>query len=134
MDWVFRFTGPAENSAHVIDSTGAVLVGRRTFDVGRGAGQRPEAQEAFGGAWTGPQFVLTHETPTTEIDANTTSLSGDVQKAVATALEAANGMDVLVLGATVAQQCLDHGLIDEIENPPDVRPSRRRGLTLWKKW
>ena len=41
-------------------------------------------------------------------------LSGDVTNAVATALTAADGRDVLVLGANVVGQCLEAGLVDEI--------------------
>jgi len=41
-------------------------------------------------------------------------LSGDVRDAVATAVKAADGRDVLVLGANVVDQCLEAGLVDEI--------------------
>jgi hypothetical protein len=43
-------------------ATGAMLAGRRTYEVGkRDAGET--SGETYGGAWTGPQFVLTHQTP-----------------------------------------------------------------------
>ncbi|HUY50907.1 MAG TPA: hypothetical protein VMV92_35250 [Streptosporangiaceae bacterium] len=39
-------------------ATGAMLAGRRTYKVGeRDAGKA--SGEAYGGAWSGPQFVLT---------------------------------------------------------------------------
>jgi dihydrofolate reductase len=69
--------------------------------------QRPEAREAFGGAWSGPQFVLTHRPPSDEDDETITFLSGDIAGAVTTASDAAGGNDLLVLGAA-------RGLIDEI--------------------
>lgn len=114
MDWVFRFAEPGENADDVIQSTGAILAGRRSYDVGRKPNQRPEAQEPFGGAWSGPQFVLTHRAPTDETDPTITFLEGDIGQAVATATEAAAGKDVLILGAEVARQCVERHLIDEV--------------------
>jgi dihydrofolate reductase len=122
MDWVFQFGGPTEFGGEgtalyqraVITSTGSVLAGRRSYDVGRRPGQRPEARKVFGGAWSGPQFVLTHQAPQDEEDDTITFLSGDIEEAVATALRAAAGKDVLVIGANVGQQCIDRGLIDEV--------------------
>jgi dihydrofolate reductase len=114
MDWVFRFTGAGEGAGDLIERTGAILAGRRSYDVGRKPDQRPEARQAFGGGWSGPQFVLTHHPPTDEADPSFTFLSGDIVEAVATATEAAAGKDVLVIGADVARQCIDHVLIDEM--------------------
>jgi dihydrofolate reductase len=41
-------------------------------------------------------------------------LTGDIRAAVGKALEAAAGKDLLVLGGTVAEQCVGAGLLDEI--------------------
>jgi dihydrofolate reductase len=41
-------------------------------------------------------------------------LDTDIEEAVRIARAAANGSDVVVLGANVAQQCLEAGLLDEI--------------------
>ena len=61
MDWVFAHDEPDNPIVgEIIESTGALLVGRRTYDAGQKAGQPEQATEAFGGAWHGPQFVLTH--------------------------------------------------------------------------
>jgi dihydrofolate reductase len=63
--------------------------------------------------FSGPMFLLTHrplEPPNPEV----TILSGDIGEAVATALDAAGGKDLEVLGADVAGQCLQRGLVDEI--------------------
>ncbi len=111
MDWVFQYPEPNPMVDEVIRKTGAILAGRRSYDVGRKA-QRPEMREAFEGAWKGPQFVLTHRAP--EQDPTNTFLSGDIKGAVATALEAANGKDVNLIGADIARQCLNAGLVDEI--------------------
>jgi dihydrofolate reductase len=111
MDWVFQYTDPNPVVDEVIRTTGAVLAGRRSYDVGRKA-QRPELREVFGGGWSGPQFVLTHKAP--GADPGNTFLSGDITKAVSTALEAAEGKNVNVIGADVGRQCIDAGLVDEI--------------------
>ena len=95
----------------MIRRTGAVLAGRRSYDVGR-RGERPEVEEAFGGGWSGAQFVLTHRPH--DPDPANTFLSGDVRDAVALALVAAEGKDLNIIGADVARQCLAAGLIDEM--------------------
>ena len=41
-------------------------------------------------------------------------LSGDIKRAVETALRSADGKDLLVLGADVARRCIEARLIDEI--------------------
>ncbi len=111
MDWVFKFAGPNPVVEEIIRTTGAVLAGRRSYEVGRKA-QRPEMRKAFGGAWSGPQFVLTHRPH--EADPDNTFLSGDIRAAVATALAAARGKNLNLIGANVAGQCLDAVLVDEI--------------------
>jgi dihydrofolate reductase len=114
MGWVFTYDYPDALIAGIIASTGAILAGRNTFEAGRKAGQPEAATEAFGGAWHGPQFVLTHRPPDHEPDESITFLSGDITAAVATARAAANGRDLLILGTDVARQCLQAGLMDDI--------------------
>jgi dihydrofolate reductase len=115
MSWVFRHAGdmPSGLVDEVIARTGAVLGGRRVYEVGRRV-QRPGKRGLFDGRWSGPHFILTHTPPTDETDPSYTFLSGDVRDAVATALAAADGRDLLVLGANVVDQCLEAGLVDEI--------------------
>lgn len=116
MDWVFEHAGdvPAELMQEVIESTGAILAGRGSYNVGRRS-TRPETRKPFGGAWSGPQFVLTHDPPDDEEDPSITFVSGDIGSAVATAREAAaEGKNVAIFGANIANQCLDAGLVDEI--------------------
>jgi dihydrofolate reductase len=114
MDWVFTYDEPGNPIVgEIIESTGALLVGRNTYDAGQKAGQPKEATEAFGGAWTGPQFVLTHRPPA-EPDPAVIFLSGDITEAVATAREAAAGRNVVVLGGLLGRELLEAGLMDDI--------------------
>ena len=100
MDWVFDHAGDAspELIQELIDTTGAILSGRGSYDVGRGS-TRQETSGPFGGRWSGPQFVLMHDPPDDEQDESITFLSGDIRDAVATAREAAGERNVLILGA-----------------------------------
>jgi dihydrofolate reductase len=102
----------AANDFHeVAAATGAMLVGRRTSDVGdRMKAEEPDSADY---PFSGPVFVLTHRPPE-EPRPGVTYLSGDIGKAVATARRAAGGKNVEILGADVAGQCLRLGLVDEI--------------------
>ena len=114
MDWVFEYAEDAspELVQELIDTTGAILAGRGSYDVGRNSNRR-ETSAPFGGRWSGPQFVQTHRPPEDEEDESITFLSGDIHEAVATAREAAGEKNVLIFGSDVANQCLDAGLVDE---------------------
>jgi dihydrofolate reductase len=115
MDWVFEHAAdvPPGLVEESIASTGAVLGGRRGYEVSRRA-ERPETRRPFGGRWSGPIFILTHNPPDDETDPDFTFLSGDIGDAVATARDAAGERNVLVLGADIAGQCLRAGLVDEV--------------------
>src|SRR6185312_1644224 len=115
MDWgggrqLTDFVGPEEFHA-VAAATGAMLVGRRTSDVGER--MRAETPGSVDYPFSGPVFVLTHRPPERP-NPGITYLTGDVGEAVATAREAAAGKNVEILGADVAAQCLQRGLVDEI--------------------
>lgn len=115
MDWVFEYSADVPRGLidDVIATTGAVLGGRRGYEVGRSS-QRPETSKPFGGRWRGPIFILTHNPPDDESDADYRFISGDIRDAVAGALAAADGGNLLILGADVAGQCLGGGLVDEV--------------------
>jgi dihydrofolate reductase len=112
MDWVFEFTTP-EEVPDLIQATGAMLSGRNTYEVGERDAGKPSG-DAYGGAWNGPVFVLTHQPPDNPRP-GVTFLSGDIAAAVATARQAAGEKDLILLGADVAAQCLERGLVDEIQ-------------------
>jgi len=104
--------GGGETVAEVLRSTGALLVGRRTQEV------EERLQLGFyGGALRGPFFVLRHDPPPVPpVVKGVTGrfLSVDIDEAVDIAKRAAEGRDVVILGANVARQCLHAGLLDEI--------------------
>ena len=110
MDWVFDFVAPIESAfPEIMAATGAMLIGRRTYEVGKRMADGPHPPAYDGGA----EFVLTHDPPDPP-DPAVTFLTGDIGEAVATALRAAGGKNLEILGADVAGQCLRRGLVDEI--------------------
>ena len=94
----------------VAAATGAMLVGRRTWEVG----DRMEAEKpgTVDYPFSGPMFLLTHR-PLDPPNPDVRILSGDIGEAVAIALDAAGDKDLEILGADVAGQCLQRGLVDE---------------------
>jgi dihydrofolate reductase len=116
MDWIFDFMVPVPSwQAEIAAATGAMLVGRRTDEVGdrMDANNERAASSDEGYPFSGPTFVLTHRPPDPPAP-EVTYLSGDIGEAVATALDAAGGKNLEILGADVAGQCLQRGLVDEI--------------------
>jgi dihydrofolate reductase len=92
-----------------VDRVGAAITGRRTYDV----------SDAWGGSgpMTGlPLFVVTHQIPDTVPagDPPYTFVTDGVEHAVEQATEAAAGKDVFLQGASIVQQCLRAGLMDEL--------------------
>ncbi|WP_216211807.1 dihydrofolate reductase family protein [Amycolatopsis aidingensis] len=112
MSWLSEHMGVADPTVtRLLANTGAILVGNNTFggdDPNRGT----EQEGAFGGAYHGPVFVLTHHPP----DEPTTGVTfvDDLHSAVAQAKRAAGDKYVNILGANVAMQCLEAELLDEI--------------------
>jgi dihydrofolate reductase len=107
MDWMTGFTIDPGVVDEVIATTGAVLGGRRGYDADSAA--RP-----YGGAWSGPIFVLTHHPEDAEPAPDVTFLSCDVAEAVDVGLAAAGGRNLELLSADIARQCAVQGLIDEL--------------------
>jgi dihydrofolate reductase len=86
---------------------GAVLTGRRTFEVADGWGGNH--------AW-GPAFVLTHDIPAGWPRPNSTVrfVTDGLESAVKQAKAAAAGKSVGVHGADTIRQLLNAGLLDEL--------------------
>ena len=98
----------AEHVRHVIDLTGALVVGRKLFD--------------FTGGWGGnhpmglPVVVVTHSVPEgwPREDAPLTFVTDGIERAIEEAKALAGDRVVGVNGGTIARQCLNAGLLDEI--------------------
>lgn len=106
MDWIFEYL-TADAVPEVMAATGAMLIGRGTYEVGK---RMADQDTAYDG---GAKFVLTHEPPD-EPDPTVTFLTCGLAEAVATARGAAGGKNLEILGADLAAQCLQRGLVDEI--------------------
>lgn len=100
---------PSDPSAEVFDelmATGAVVVGRRTFDLA--------------GRWNGdhhgvPIFVPTRHAPDDDDYPLVTYVTDGIESTMARAREAAGAKNILVHGAETAQSCLAAGVLDEME-------------------
>jgi dihydrofolate reductase/uncharacterized protein YndB with AHSA1/START domain len=100
---------PPGASGKVLDeamATGAVVVGRKTFD--------------YAGHWNGdhhgvPIFVPTRGTPPAPQSDWVHYVTDGVESAMRQAKDAAGDKDVMVHGAELAQSLLDAGVLDELE-------------------
>jgi dihydrofolate reductase len=89
-------------------NVGAIVSGRRLFDVAGGWGGRHPLEA--------PVFVVTHTVPDgwPREDAPFTFVTDGLESAVAQAKAVAGDKFVGVGGADITQQCLNAGLLDEI--------------------
>jgi dihydrofolate reductase len=92
-----------------VGRVGAVISGRRTYDI----------SDAWGGSGPlpgVPLFVLTHRVPEAVPagDPPYTFVTDGIERAVEHARTAAAGKDVALMGATIVQQGLRAGLLDEL--------------------
>ena len=96
--------------AELKNTTGSIVVGRRTYDLVNGWG----GTHPFGAI---PTFVVTKDAPENVPQGSTkfTFVTDGIESAVEQAKTAAGNKNVYVLGgANVAQQCIKAGLLDEM--------------------
>lgn len=98
----------ARMAREMTERTGAVVVGRRTFDVGIGAWQDTP--------YPAPAFVVTHRprAPLVQRSGVFTFIDAGVGEAVRVAKAAAGERCVVLMGAQIARQALAQGLVDEL--------------------
>jgi dihydrofolate reductase len=100
---------------------GAVLMGRRMFSGGQGRWEDDPMAEGWWGdspPFHMPVFVLTHHARETLVldDTSFIFVTDGIESAFGQAVEAAGGKDVAVAGgASVVQQALAAGLLDELQ-------------------
>jgi dihydrofolate reductase len=89
-------------------TTGALVTGRRTFDITGGWGGRHPLDV--------PVFVLTHTVPQEWVSEGSpfTFVADGLESAVMQAKAVAGDKDVGVIGASIVQQCIRAGLLDEV--------------------
>jgi dihydrofolate reductase len=90
----------------ILTNTGALVAGRRLFDIADGWGDNHPV-----GA---PVVVVTHRPPEDADRWPRTTFVDDVGTAIARAREIADGKDVTIASANVAQQAVKLGLVDEV--------------------
>jgi dihydrofolate reductase len=92
---------------------GSGVWGRRTFDIAHAWGGHPPGR---------PCFIVTHSAPQEWVYDGSpfTFITDGVDSAIRQAKEAAGAKDVVVCTASILQQCLNLGLVDEIHL--DVAP------------
>jgi len=116
MSWVFDVVSAdaAVDDDHVA-ATGAVVMGRRTFEV-----EDRIRPGIYGGRYRGPLFVVTNHPPDHPPEWMTSGgmdgrfVSDGVLAAIDAAKVAAGDRNVALLGARVARQAIDAGLLDEV--------------------
>jgi len=91
-----------------VHTVGALVTGRRTFDIANAWGGRHPVDV--------PVFVVTHTVPQEWADEGSpfTFVTDGVESAVEKAKEVAGENDVAVGAASIAQQCIRAGLLDEL--------------------
>lgn len=111
-EWLFT-DRPDPRDKEVIAATfasvGAVVVGRRTFEVGL-----PHWEDT---PYPAPAFVLTHQARDELVmkSATFTFVTDGIEIGLKAAQEAAGDKDVIVMGAQTGWQFLRAGLLDELQ-------------------
>ncbi len=103
----------AELLKEAIETTGAMVTGRKTFDIARGWGGHPPGA---------PCFVVTHTIPPEWVKDGSPFIfvTDGIESAIRQAKQAAGDKNVVVSTASTLQQSLKAGLVDEIHI--DVAP------------
>jgi dihydrofolate reductase len=111
-DWIFDAATDEDRTllAEVLDGVGAVVMGRRSFDKNEGDGGWGDS----GPLGDTPCFVVTHHKPSTSYPPVYTFVTEGVTSAIEQAKQAAGEKVVSLHGATVMQQALPLGLVDEL--------------------
>ena len=103
----------AEIVKEAVGAYGAGVWGRRTFDIAKAWGGHPPGT---------PCFIVTHTVPREWVREGSpfTFVTDGVESAIRQAKKVAEDKDVVICTASILQQCLNAGLMDEIH--VDVAP------------
>jgi dihydrofolate reductase len=111
-DWMFDAATDEDRAMlqAMLDGCGAVVMGRTSFEKNEGDGGWGDA----GPVGDTPCFVVTHHKPTASYPSVFTFVTDGVASAIEQAKAAAGDKVVGLHGATIMQQALPLGLVDEI--------------------
>jgi dihydrofolate reductase len=111
-DWLFNAATDVDRALlhDAIAGCGAVVMGRKSFDQTEGEGGWGDG----GPVGDTPCFVVTHNKPTSSYPPVFTFVTDGVASAIEQAKQVAGDRGVGLHGATVMQQALPLGLVDEI--------------------
>lgn len=118
MSWMSVGEPLAEGLTEQMASRVAVIIsGRAGYDAALAQRHERDAQtsEAYGGAWSGTEFILTHRPEELAADPAVIALNCDVVEAIERARAIAGDRDVQIISADIARQALEHDLIDELQ-------------------
>jgi len=110
-EWLFNSAANKQDEElirELLATTGAVVLGKRTFDVGLAEwGDTP---------YPAPSFVVTHRAQPKRIEKSGTFtfVTEGVESAVQRAKIAGGNRNVTLMGASICEQSLEAGLVDEI--------------------
>ncbi|QGH36146.1 dihydrofolate reductase [Gracilibacillus salitolerans] len=113
-DMLFASFEPNEELAAMLQNTGAVVMGRNSFEAGGDTDSYADSYE-----FQVPLFVLTKKPPAKHPKENDkltiTFVTDGIESAIKQAKIAAKGKDVAVMGVSVGRQLLKAGLVDELQ-------------------
>lgn len=113
-DKLFASFEPNEELAAMLENTGAVVMGRNSFEEADDTDSYADSYE-----FQVPLFVLTKNLPDKHPKENDnltiTFVTDGIESAIKQAKVAAKGKDVAVMGANVGRQLLKAGLADELQ-------------------
>jgi dihydrofolate reductase len=111
-DWIFDAATDEDRAVvqDVLDGVGAIVMGRTSFDKNEGDGGWDDG----GPLGDTPCFVVTHHAPERSHPSIYTFVTDGVATAIEQAKQTAGDKKVSLFGATVMQQALPLGLVDEI--------------------
>ncbi|MDN5806341.1 MAG: dihydrofolate reductase family protein [Brevibacterium sp.] len=118
MSWMSGLGSSAEGTVEDLASKVAVIIsGRSGYDAAKAqAAERDElTSEAYGGAWSGTEFILTHRPEELADDASVTAMNCPIAAAVDRAQIIAGDRDVQIISADIGRQALEVDLIDEMQ-------------------
>ncbi|AZL04837.1 MULTISPECIES: dihydrofolate reductase family protein [Brevibacterium] len=118
MSWMSGLGSLADGTVEDLASQVAVIIsGRRGYDAAKAqAAERDElTSEAYGGAWEGTEFILTHRPEELAEDTTITAVNCSIAEVVDRARAIAGDRDIQIISADIGRQALEVDLIDEMQ-------------------